>query len=337
MRTFLGKMWESGSFRRIVYFLAAVVLLVLAFCGAAYWKYRSVCRADPPVELLGKTEYRLPENRKNPVIFETVRATLRFRVPWNREPGEVTLKTPPGVQLTGEPLFEFDRYAWGANYWRITLDLQAYRDGLIRPGTVRVTFPGGREAAVFNEELPEFEAVLPAIGADDHLVSAGELPPEPEKRKSWLLTFGAAAVGLLILVLVFFTFRDFFRKRRADALPTVWELALEDVHRLREAVRTRALSPERATGELSNTVRRYLEERFSLRAEHQTTAEFLAELERDSSALADNDRRFLTKFLLAADMVKFARLNADADAFDGAAGLAVKLIQSSVPTPEVKK
>lgn len=57
---------------------------------------------------------------------------------------------------------------------------------------------------------------------------------------------------------------------------------------------------------LSDIVRHYLEERFSLRAPEMTTEEFLDSV-RDSEDLAESHRKLLRDFLSHCDMVKFAK------------------------------
>ena len=56
---------------------------------------------------------------------------------------------------------------------------------------------------------------------------------------------------------------------------------------------------------LSDTVRRYVEGRFGIRAPEQTTKEFL-QAARHHPAMRDDHQRMLAAFLRAADMVKFA-------------------------------
>lgn len=58
--------------------------------------------------------------------------------------------------------------------------------------------------------------------------------------------------------------------------------------------------------ELSDIVRRYLEERFTLKAPEMTTEEFLKEL-RETDLLSREHKRLLKDFLTHCDMVKFAR------------------------------
>ena len=83
--------------------------------------------------------------------------------------------------------------------------------------------------------------------------------------------------------------------------------------------------------------REYMEQRFHLRAERQTTAEFMADLERGSGNLSREHRDFLRNFLTAADMVKFARVSADRSLFEDAAGKAGELIRATAPHEDGKE
>lgn len=80
-----------------------------------------------------------------------------------------------------------------------------------------------------------------------------------------------------------------------------------------------------------------MERRFHLRAERQTTAEFLGDLERGGGSISESQRDFLKEFLSAADMVKFARLPADRALFENAAEKAERLVTETIPAEENKK
>ena len=80
--------------------------------------------------------------------------------------------------------------------------------------------------------------------------------------------------------------------------------------------------------ELSDIVRRYVEERFSLRAPELTTEEFLLEAGR-SSELSSNHRSLLSDFLERCDRVKFARYSPGADESREALEVAARFLAES--------
>ena len=82
---------------------------------------------------------------------------------------------------------------------------------------------------------------------------------------------------------------------------------------------------------LSDIVRHYIEDQFSLRAPEQTTEEFLAEMSRGPHIRRDH-QTLLRDFLFRADMVKFAKFVPAAEETGGAVEAARLFIEQSVPT-----
>lgn len=82
---------------------------------------------------------------------------------------------------------------------------------------------------------------------------------------------------------------------------------------------------------LSDIVRHYIEDQFSLRAPEQTTEEFLAAMSHGPQIRRDH-QTLLREFLQRADMVKFAKFVPAADETGGAVGAARQFIEQTVPT-----
>ena len=94
-------------------------------------------------------------------------------------------------------------------------------------------------------------------------------------------------------------------KEEARYIPP-WEKAyarLENL-RLKKIMENAFLKPFYV--ELSDIIRHYLEERFSIKAPEMTTEEFLDSL-KNSPVLNDIQQQTLKEFLLICDMVKFAQ------------------------------
>ena len=115
----------------------------------------------------------------------------------------------------------------------------------------------------------------------------------------WLAGLVVAAAALTAAIVVWL--------RRADqrARLTAFDRAVERLERLRRAGLPEHSGMDAWYVELSDIVRRYIEERFALRAPEQTTEEFL--LEAGRSALSRRHRELLSAFLETCDRVKFAR------------------------------
>ena len=85
---------------------------------------------------------------------------------------------------------------------------------------------------------------------------------------------------------------------------------------------------------LSDIVRRYVEERFGLRAPEQTTEEFLAAMAQAPEILRGH-QQLLRGFLEQADMVKFAEFVPGDDEVAGAVDAARAFIRRTVPEPKL--
>ena len=82
---------------------------------------------------------------------------------------------------------------------------------------------------------------------------------------------------------------------------------------------------------LSDIVRHYIEDQFSLRAPEQTTEEFLAAMSHGPQIRRDH-QTLLREFLQRADMVKFAKFVPAAAETGGAVDAARQFIEQTVPT-----
>lgn len=126
--------------------------------------------------------------------------------------------------------------------------------------------------------------------------------------------FFLIVVGIVILVTaLFFAFAFFLKKikrheqkQEVITRKSAYEIATEAL----ESLRLKDLPGQGRIKEyyalLSDIVRRYLENRFSLRAPEMTTEEFLCTLG-ESNTLSGQHKNLLKDFLRNCDLVKFAR------------------------------
>jgi hypothetical protein len=83
---------------------------------------------------------------------------------------------------------------------------------------------------------------------------------------------------------------------------------------------------------VSDTIRVYLEERFTLRAPERTTEEFLEELQ-SSALLTYEQKRALGEFLMGCDLVKFARYEPGQHELQAIYDAAIRLVDETQPPP----
>lgn len=136
----------------------------------------------------------------------------------------------------------------------------------------------------------------------------------------------AAAGGAWLL------YRKFARPERREPPPPpprpAHEIALEELERIREAdLPGRGLVKEYYS-RVSDAVRRYLENRFGLRAPERTTEEFLQEMA-TTSHLSGDQQNLVTAFLAEADLVKFARYGPTEKEMAGVFAAAVRLVEET--------
>ena len=318
---------ETTWFRALP-FIAGGVFLLLAAIGIAVavrW-HMSVKEAANPV-LLGEPVYEFPSGE--PTIGTHFNAVLKYRLPWSDSFKLAGADPGKNLQLTSDPAFRRSRIRWGYADWTLTVPLQAYRGGESGGGSVTADFFAGKSIETPLPELKIADLVLPLDDTGMELSLAPRIDVKDRGFSIWAAVVVAVAVILVSLAVWMLLARK--KREAAKHIKTAWELALEAITALRDQVRGGSASPELAIAGLTDVVRHYLETRFQLRAERQTTAEFLSDLERNDRLLEDRDRKFLRSFLASADMVKFARVPADTSLFEQASVKAEELVSGTIP------
>jgi hypothetical protein len=142
----------------------------------------------------------------------------------------------------------------------------------------------------------------------------------------WWLT-GALALGALVFLMVLYS-----RKRRAMVPPIPMVPAhVRAKQKLQEALALLG-QPREFCILVSDTLRWYLEERFTFRAPERTTEEFLYELQ-GSNLLTAEQKESLSEFLKRCDLVKFAKYEPREPELRDLHGSAVALVEETEPGP----
>ena len=174
-----------------------------------------------------------------------------------------------------------------------------------RPG--QAPTPPDQDAYELLTERVEFHviSVLPDGATADLHPPLGELPLQ-DSAQGRLST--GAITGLVVGVVCIggaLCFYAWLAMRRRARRQTAYEIASRKLKRLLETVNPTGINTDKFFVELSGIVRRYLEDRFELRAPELTTEEFLAAVSA-SPDLSLAHQRLLREFLRQADLVKFA-------------------------------
>jgi hypothetical protein len=151
-------------------------------------------------------------------------------------------------------------------------------------------------------------AIVPDPEATDPLPGLRENAPSVEVPwPDWV--WWAIAAGAVILVVVLVRLCVWWARRQVAALPpSPRHIALRDLQQLRT---TGASLDAYAFGvAVSDILRTYISQYYSLQATQQTSQEFLASIA-GSSRFTDSERRLLAAFLEQCDLRKYARVHAE--------------------------
>jgi len=213
-------------------------------------------------------------------------------------------------------------------------------DHLIPAPQVQYRTPGeGLRDAEGNEVLIGITSLLAeAKDASD----IRDIKPPEEVPFDWR-PYGLAAAAVVLVALLGMGFYYLLnRPRRQRVLPPrpPHEVALAALNKLRARHLIEEGKFENYYVELSWIVRRYLEDRFHLRAPEMTTEEFLSAVASDGRLIPQH-RRLLADFLSQADLVKFARHLPTLKDSEAAYAAARRFVEETRPptssqTPEVR-
>lgn len=146
------------------------------------------------------------------------------------------------------------------------------------------------------------------------------------------------AIGALAAAALGYAVYRWRQSRNADspepeaALPPPHIAALQAIDRLLADRLPEKGEHKLFYGLLSNILRRYVEDRYGIRAPERTTEEFLIEL-RSGDALGPTHQALLKMFLEHADLVKFAELEPAPEQAEESAEVCRRFIRETAPPP----
>jgi len=157
------------------------------------------------------------------------------------------------------------------------------------------------------------------------------LKPPVDIPDYWLWLWGAL-IALALAVAIYFAIRYWMKKAAEPVIVPVIPPHERARLKLQEALALIS-QPRPFCILVSDTIRIYLEERFSFHAPERTTEEFLHELQASNLLLPDQ-KESLRDFLSFCDMVKFARYEPGPPELEALHQSAIRLIDETEPHPE---
>jgi hypothetical protein len=265
-----------------------------------------------------------------------VTARLEVQVA-DREPGggkatvwyRLTVEGPAGLEVEparlDDPTSAWKPYRWLSwasdgtrTVWGESIRMDQLKPGVVPLPDVTVRFrdsPAGTwEEAEWKDilktprEIPDIEPVPPA-------------PPAP----SWKRWLQWSALAAAVLLAAAWLLRRRLAARPAPLPPDRW--ALRELDRIERTALPPAGEPDAFHTQVSNVVRRYLQERFGLRAPQQTTAELLAL--GAAQQLPAAQQALLRDLFERCDLAKFARAGASPEDCRRTATLARAFVQQT--------
>jgi hypothetical protein len=309
-----------------------VLAIVLAACGSsADESLETTAPAapiDPPKDALAKTTETGPVKATikvwpaKPTLGEPIYARLEVESPAGididapfQEAGDQRLGRFRVVGFTRET-----RRTGSGQVHEQTYTLEAQTSGRHRIPPLRFEMLDGRGGA--NEKPKAQEVLTDEISLDIQPVptqtafaplkpAVGDLDPDVGGT-SWLAILGIAS-GVLVLgsgsiLLV----RGMRAKRRIEQQRSAYDEAIAQLRVLGDRGAPDADATDSWFVELSAIVRRYLEQRYDIRAPELTTEEFLL-VATARPEVSEQHRSSLTSFLEQCDRVKFAGYRPEAD------------------------
>jgi hypothetical protein len=155
-----------------------------------------------------------------------------------------------------------------------------------------------------------------------------DIKPPVEIPTGWIWAFWVAGI-LLIAAIAYFAWR-YWQKRQAQmAIVPIIPPHVRAKQKLQEALGLLG-QPREFCIMVSDTIRFYLEERFTFRAPERTTEEFLYEL-RQTDLLMPDQKESLGEFLKRCDLVKFARYEPGESELRDLHASALRLVEETEP------
>ncbi|HJO94226.1 MAG TPA: hypothetical protein QF753_12560 [Victivallales bacterium] len=322
------------KFIKYLLIVICIIVVVLVACLiSVYFKYRSIEKQNLPA----KYEKTVVTPKKEVFLGTPVDYKLFFSTPWNKEPVSAEVILGKGSQLIGKPIVTKSSNKWGYFVWEIAFKVQPFVDGTIPEGALKVDFASN------NYGVQNLTVKYPSITSkkitsiDNQLLVASKMKAEKLISESNVLFYSIIAAIVLICLIIFLLIYLKKRKGQNQIILTPWGLAIQSLNSLNRSFSSHEISPGKCMIMLTDIVREYLESRFSIHAQRQTTEEFLRKMEDRDSPLENQDRNFLKEFMMSADMVKFAKYDASEELINNSIDRASKLVTETIPDEEADK
>jgi hypothetical protein len=220
---------------------------------------------------------------------------------------------------------------------RRTYELEPFLSGEYRIPPMAISFRAEGDSAVHTLESDTISVRVISILPEDlaeleirNIAGPADIPAD--YTKAIIIAAAVIAAGAILYIL--------WRRRHRRPLLERRIPPHEIAYRALEQLIASGLIEEKRyrefTAEVADILRRYIEDRFGLRAPERTTEEFLSEA---GAGLPVDERRkrILAEFLIHCDLVKFAALEPSGEDVEMTFQTASDFIEATKPAEEVKE
>lgn len=220
----------------------------------------------------------------------------------------------------------------GVKWWERFYLLLGFQPGTytLPEPSVTLRYPDGKEEKLKSSPLSLVVESLLEPEKTDQDIKESKSPVPLEANYLPLILL--AAGGVIIVVLFFLGFRKCFRRKERVLPPPPprpsHEIAYEELARIKSANLPAQGKIKEYFTRVSDVARRYLENRFGLRAPERTTEEFLIDMA-TTDVLSLPHQELVGNFLEKCDLVKFARYGPQEREIEDVYGSAVRLVDET--------
>lgn len=270
---------------------------------------------------------------------EDVRVEFSAVIPEHSSIRSAVLECGKGSVSTGNADWKRTRWKWNKSVWHFSAVIRPLISGNIGEGRVELTLSGrgiGGENGKFSVIIPEFTSRIPAA---EKAGMALPLAPEMEIPSSGIGTIFTHFLrhkyiyigGAVLLAVAALLMYKVWKRRCRIAPEMCWDAAIAALEALQEQIASGDVLPKTGFTRLNDILRNYLESRFDLPASRCTTPEFLTQMAAPRSPLPEECRGQLADFLTTADMVRFAREEADLKKLEHFLVKVTRMIRDTIP------
>lgn len=327
----------SQKSKKILFSIVGSILAIsIIVATVIYVKYINSSRNSIDITL---NQFTLTPS-KNIKLGDVITASLDINLPWGYYPENVELSTVDGIQIVNEATITECENRWGKALWKVNIEIQPYRTGKIKKQNCSIKFIFGKnsnEVKTAKTTIPPFFVLAVDTAKRKNLDLAGNvvIPPIDRSATWWAISIAVLAfAGVVIFIIIWVIKR---KKEMGPPIVLPWTLAASLLNSLRHELQNHKINNRVCLTRLTDIVRNYLEKRYSISVNAQTTNEFLSDLDKTNSPLPVEHRNFLRDFMAASDLVKFANIPADSNLLNNAMSKADELVKSTIPEEDEHK